>query len=146
GARAQEVRAARSLSSCMRCGCGEEDPELISPEARAARAVHLEAELELLDAVLGVPALAVDPLVNPLWSLGEVGYDEAGILLGLTPGMANDLGLDDHPTLLSPSPGGVAAFPVHVGGLATLAGKPSGLPQELLDRKSTRLNSSHVSI
>jgi hypothetical protein len=68
-------------------GSGEKYPELIGPEARAACAVDFEAELELFDAVLRVPALAVDMFVDPLRRLGEVGDNEAGVLpLGSRPG------------------------------------------------------------
>src|SRR5712692_9332954 len=47
--------------------------------------------------------------------------------------MADNLSFHDEPALLAPAPGGVAAFPVHVGGLSTLASKRASLSQQLLD-------------
>jgi hypothetical protein len=52
-------------------GCGEGDPELVGPETRAARPVHLEAVMELLDPILDFTTPAVDLFVDPLRSLGE---------------------------------------------------------------------------
>jgi hypothetical protein len=76
-------------------GGGQEDPELIGQEARAAGAIDLQAVFELLDAVLDVSALAVDPFVDPAGRLAQVGDEEAGIVFGTPARVAHDFGLED---------------------------------------------------
>ena len=68
--------------------------KLVGPEAGATGAVDLEV-VQFLDAVLDVPALAVDMLVNPLRTLFHVGDDKTGIISGLFVGGAYDLGFDE---------------------------------------------------
>src|SRR5439155_24381773 len=76
--------------------CREQDAQLVGPEARAAGATDLQSDLELLDAVLGLAALAVDPLVESAWRAGQFRDDEARVVLGFLPRMTYELGPVDH--------------------------------------------------
>src|SRR3989442_9067232 len=96
---------------------GHEDPKLIRPEPGAARPVNLQPTLELLDAVLHVPALAVHLLVDRPRPPTQVGHDEPGIVLGLLPLVPDHLGLDDDTARLRPSPGRILALPIDMFGL-----------------------------
>ena len=55
---------AKFLHEHVRRG-GEEDPQLIRPEAAATRAADLEAVVEFLDPILDIATGAVDVLVDP---------------------------------------------------------------------------------
>ncbi len=65
-ARAQAVRAARSRSSCHEDvrSRGEEHPELIGPEATAARPSDLEPVVEFRDPIFDVAACTVKLALN----------------------------------------------------------------------------------
>jgi len=104
-------------------GRGEQHPELVGPEARAAGAADLQTVVQFLDAVLDLAALAVDPLVHAAGGLPQVGDDEAGVVLGRAVGVADHFGLDDDATLAGPRPGGIPALTVHMFGLTAGAGQ-----------------------
>ena len=80
--------------------------------------------MQFFYAIFDVPALAVDPFVNPLRALFHVGDDKPGIVFGVLIGSADDLGFDDDAAQAWPLPGLVADFPVNMFGL-------SAAPREL---------------
>ena len=96
---------------------------LVGPEARAAGATDLQSELEFLDAVLGLAALAVDPLVEATRRAGQVGDDEARIVLGFVPRLADDLGLVDHAPLTFPGLSRVTRLAIDVLGASGVFGE-----------------------
>ncbi len=121
--------------SCRR----HQHPELVGPETGTAGPVDLQAVMQFLDPVLDLTPLTVDPLVDPLRILSEVGDEEAGIVFRVAPWMADDFGLEDDASLVGPAAGGVAALPVEVFGLTRLRGATpdalhAGLGETLEDR------------
>jgi hypothetical protein len=98
-------------------GGGEQDAELVGPETGATGAVDLEV-VQFFDAILNVTALAVDPFVNPLWTLFHVGDDKRGLSLGSLSGGTDDFGFDDDAALTGPLPGLVADFSINMFGLS----------------------------
>src|SRR2546425_1029389 len=107
----------------------EQDPDLVGQKARATGPIHLQPVMQFLEPVLDVAALAVE-LVDGLRVVPEVGHHEARIVLGRAAGMADDLGLDDHPAPPLPRPSGVPRRPIEVFGLATLSGAYAGLAHQ----------------
>src|SRR5713226_1882557 len=97
-------------------GGGEQDTELVGPEAGATGAVDLEV-VKFLDAIFDVATLTVDVFVNPLRTLFQVGDDKTGIIFGVFVGSADDLGFDDDTALTGPLPGLVADFSIYMFGL-----------------------------
>src|ERR1039457_2750311 len=63
------------------CGGGEQDAELVGPEAGATGAVDLKV-VQFLDAVFDVAALAVELFVNPLGTLFHIVMTKRGLSLG----------------------------------------------------------------
>src|SRR5204862_1785979 len=112
-------RSADLLHQHVRGGC-QQHAQLIGKEPRATRAVERETVVELLDAVLDLTPLAVDPLVHPTRSALEVGDHEPWVVAHLPPRVLDHFGLEDHTTLAVPGPGGIAALAVLVPGLAGL--------------------------
>src|SRR5260370_14587738 len=108
---------AQLLHQDVRRGGGQ-NAKLVGPEAGATGAVGLELG-QFLDTILYVTALAIDPFVNPLWTLFHVGDDKPGIVFGVLIGSADDLGFDDDAAQAWPLPGLVAGFPVNMFGLST---------------------------
>ena len=100
--RARAGRVLRVTAECLHEDVGggrEQHPELVGQEPRATRPVDLQAVLELLDAVLDVSTLAVDPLIDrSRGAVAQVGDHEARVVLGIPPRMPDDLGLDDDST------------------------------------------------
>ena len=76
---------------------GEEDAQLIDPEATAARPADLEAVVQLFDAILDVAPRTVDPFVEEPGRLAQIGDDEARIVLGLAAGELDDFRFDEDP-------------------------------------------------
>jgi hypothetical protein len=113
------------------CSGRHENAELIGQEARATGAIDLQIALQLLDPVFNLTSLAVDVSIDPPRTLAKVGYNEAGVVLWLAAGMANDLGLDDDAALAGPPLGGIETLSVEVLGLATLTSQTTGLAHEL---------------
>src|SRR5208282_5735472 len=107
------------------CGGGEQDTELVGPEAGATGAVDLQV-VQFLDAILDVAPLAVDMFVNPLRALFHIGDDKTGIVFGVFVGSTDDLGFDDDAARAGPRPGGVADFPIDMFSLPAA-------PRELTD-------------
>ena len=66
----------------------------------------------------------------------EVGDHEARVVLGLTPAMADDLGLDDDAAALFPGAGGIASLAIQMRGLTRFARQPPGDAHEA--RSATR--------
>jgi len=121
---------------------GEQHPEGIRPELGAARPVQAEAGMELLDPVLDIPALAVQP-VDMGQRLPEVGHHEAGVVPGVAPGQPHHLGLHDDPALAAPFLGGVAGLPVEVLGVASRLGQHARLAQQAADPLGQALVARH---
>ena len=86
---------------------GEEDAQLIRPEATAAGPTDLEPVVQLFDPILDVTAGTVDPLVNEPRRLPQIGDDEARVVLRRAAGELDDLGFDDHAARLGPRAGGI---------------------------------------
>ena len=140
--RAREAGAGRAASQLLHehvGGGGQQHPQLIGQEARAAGAVDLKPVMQFFYAVLDVGAGAVDLLVQPPGSALEIGDDEARIHLRLAPRMARDLGLDDHAALALPAPGGIVSLPVDVSGLAAAAERRRAVPMRRAARRARRL-------
>ena len=93
-------------------GRGHEHAKLVGVEARATRSVDLEADFQLLDAVLDVPSGTVDRLVNPLRRTPQIRHDEARVVLRLTPGMGGDIGFDENAPLTVPAARPIPALSV----------------------------------
>src|SRR5713101_4005767 len=107
----------------------EEDTKLVGQETRATGSVHLQPVMQFLEPVLHVPPATVE-LVDRLRIVGEVGHHEAGVVLRIAAGMADDLGLDDHPPLALPAPCGIPRLAVHVRRLAGGLGEHPGLAHQ----------------
>ena len=97
---------------------GEEDAQLIRPEATAAGPTDLEPVVQLFDPILDVTAGTVDPLVNEPRRLPQIGDDEARVVLRRAAGELDDLGFDDHAARLGPRAGGILDVGVDMLGLA----------------------------
>ena len=88
-------------------GGGQEDAQLIRPEATAARPADLEAVVQLLDPILNVTPGTVDPLIEEPRGLAQIGDDEARVVLGLAAGELDDLGLHEDAPRRGPRGGRV---------------------------------------
>src|SRR6266498_3087077 len=83
--------------------------------------------MQFLNAIFNVTALAVNMLVNPLWTLFHVGNDETRIVSGLFVGCTDNFGFDDDAAQAWPLPNLVANFHINIFGLhaAPRARQPS---------------------
>src|SRR5207245_300151 len=100
-------------------GGGQQHPQLVGEEARAAGAVDFKSVMQLFYPVLDLGAAAVDLLIQPPRRTLEIGDDEARVVLWCAAFELHDLGFDDHVTFaLLPAVGRVASVPVYVRGLA----------------------------
>src|SRR5713226_2953499 len=106
-------------------GGGEEDAQLIGPEATAARAPDLESVVEFLDPVFDVAAGAVHLFVDEARRRPKIRDDEPGIVPRISARKPHHFGFDHHAAGVRPRAGGIARFGVDVLSLATrLAVRP----------------------
>src|SRR3989304_7051279 len=128
------ARAALELLEQDVRGQRQQHAELVGQKPRATGPVHLQPVMQLLEAVLHVPALAVELVERPRRA-GQVGHHEAGIVFGIAARMPADLGLHDDPPLAGPLLGGGARLAVEMLGAARPLGahpRPAPQPPEAL--------------
>lgn len=72
-------------------GRGEQDADLVGEKPGATGPVQLQPVVQLLEPILHVAPLAVDPLVDRLGIVGELVTTSRGLFLGSRPGCRTTL-------------------------------------------------------